>query len=45
MKGLIRKKAEEYIERAEKIKVHINKPEPARVGANGTSSGGKKCVL
>jgi hypothetical protein len=45
MKGLIRKKAEEYIDRAEKLKEHLNKPEPARVGANGSASGGKKCVL
>ena len=46
MKSLVRSKAEEYVDRAEKLKQHLQKPEPARVGANGTStgSGGKKCV-
>lgn len=39
MKVLIRKKAEEYIERAEKLKEHISKPEPARAGAIGATNG------
>jgi vacuolar protein-sorting-associated protein 4 len=49
MKSLIRKKVDEYLTRAEKLKVHITKmEEPARVKANGTtngSSGGKKWGL
>jgi vacuolar protein-sorting-associated protein 4 len=46
MKSLIRKKVDEYLTRAEKLKVHITKmEEPARIKANGATngnSGGKK---
>jgi hypothetical protein len=40
MKRLIRKKVDEYLSRAEKLKVHITSPkEPARVKANGSTNG------
>lgn len=44
LKALIRKKVEEYMDRAEKLKEHLSKPEEKRsrtaVGANGKPSGG-----
>lgn len=53
-KDMIRAKAGEYMERAEKLKNHLaegdkgNKKKPAAVGSNGKVSGGGgkgKCVL
>jgi vacuolar protein-sorting-associated protein 4 len=43
---MIKKKVSEYLERAEKLKDHLNKPsakdgKPAVASANGVSSGGK----
>ena len=42
---MIKKKVSEYLERAEKLKDHLNKPtangKPAAASANGISSGGK----
>ena len=43
---MIKKKVGEYLERAEKLKDHLNKPsakdgKPAAATANGVSSGGK----
>lgn len=44
MKESIRAKAGEYMERAEKLKSHLNeakgKKKPSKVGANGSTSGG-----
>jgi SpoVK/Ycf46/Vps4 family AAA+-type ATPase len=45
-KQMIKKKVSEYLERAEKLKDHLNKPsakdgKPAVASANGVSSGGK----
>lgn len=54
LKTLIRGKITEYLDRAEKLKEHLNKTEEKKarraVGANGASSGGPggtgaKCVL
>jgi len=52
---MIRGKVAEYMERAEKLKQHLNqnddsnRKKPAAMGSNGTSSGGSgkggKCVL
>lgn len=50
---MIRAKVEEYLDRAEKLKTHLDKQEqkekrPGAVGANGKAAGGggggKKCV-
>jgi len=45
-KQMIKKKVSEYLERAEKLKDHLNKPtskdgKSAAASANGISSGGK----
>jgi vacuolar protein-sorting-associated protein 4 len=49
-KQMIKKKVGEYLERAEKLKTHLNKPtgkdgKPAAASANGVSSGGKAKYL
>lgn len=53
-KDMIRSKAAEYMERAEKLKNHLNETDksnrkkPSAVGANGKVSGGSgkgKCVI
>ncbi len=47
LRVLIRKKVDEYLDRAEKLKTHIAKAEtktPGVIGSNGKVTGGGKCV-
>ena len=47
LKTLIKSKIKEYLDRAEKLKVHISNQEQrskSAIGADGKPSAGKKCV-